>query len=145
MILHHLHETVLHCMRHYLWYADLPTEKAASTVLLHKAPEPAHNPRPWGRLELQQHDGKAAFSAQNLQQQPESGQRQPPSSPPLQVVLCWNEYTAYHVCWVLCIRFWGIAMYALSIHMSKAHNCIACFSVAQVVCISAMPLWGSGA
>lgn len=47
-------------------------------------PEPAHNPRPWGRLQLQQHDTKAALSAQLLQQLPDSGQRALPGSSPLQ-------------------------------------------------------------
>ena len=55
--------------------------------MLHiSAPEPAHNPRPWGRLQLQQHDTIAALSAQHLQQQPNSGQRAPLGSPPLQEV-----------------------------------------------------------
>ena len=56
--------------------------------MLHiSAPEPAQNPRPWGRLQLQQHDTKAALSAQHLQQQPDSGQRaEMPGSAPLQEV-----------------------------------------------------------
>ena len=62
----------------------MPTEKAGGTELPTRVPEPAHNPRPWGRLQLQQQDAKAALSAQHLQQLPDSGQRPPPGSPPLQ-------------------------------------------------------------
>ena len=57
-------------------------------------PEPAHNPRPWGRLQLQQHDTKVALSAQHLQQQPDSGQRARSASPPLQ------ELSNNSSCWV---------------------------------------------
>ena len=67
-----------------LWHADVPTEKAGGTALPTSMPEPAHNPRPWGRLQLQQHDTKAALNAQHLQQLPDSGQRVLPGSSPLQ-------------------------------------------------------------
>lgn len=74
-------------------HADVPTEKAAGTALPTSMPMPAHNPRPWGRLQLQQHDTKAALSAQHLQQQPDSGQQAPTASSPLQDLSnnssCW--------------------------------------------------------
>ena len=80
-------------LRQGICHADVPTEKAAGTALPTSMPEPAHNPRPWGRLQLQQHDTKAALSAQHLQQQPDSGQRARTASPPLQELSnnssCW--------------------------------------------------------
>ena len=62
----------------------MPTEKAGGTALPTGMPEPAHNPRPWGRLQLQQHGTKVALSAQHLQQLPDSGPRAQPGLSPLQ-------------------------------------------------------------
>ena len=73
----------------------VPTERSAGTRQAHDsdahATQHAQEPRPWGRLALQQHGAKSALSAQLLPQQPDSGQlhhqqQQPESLQPLQEV-----------------------------------------------------------
>ena len=84
------------CKLHFITPAPctgVPTEKSAGTR--HEsdahATQHAQEPRPWGRLALQQHGAKSALSAQLLPQQPDTGQlhhqqQQPGSSHPLQEV-----------------------------------------------------------
>ena len=72
----------------------VPTEKSAGTRPTHDSDahtaQHAQEPRPWGRLALQQHGAQSALSAQLLPQQPDTGQlkqqQQPGSSHPLQEV-----------------------------------------------------------
>lgn len=84
------------CKLHFITPAPctgVPTEKSAGTR--HEsdghATQHAQEPRPWGRLALQQHGAKSALSAQLLPQQPATAQlkhrqQQSGSSHPLQEV-----------------------------------------------------------